>query len=644
MSVSPNKPGEITGSWTDITRLKESETRFQELFEKAPIGYHSLDENGRLLAVNDTWREVFGYAGEEVLGRSFMEFLAPEERDRFKNNFTAFKLSGKVTDIEYDILRKNGSRGRIKLSARIAHNQDGSFRQTHGIFSDISATWEIERRTKILNEAIKASFNEIYIFDAETFRFIFVNQSALKNLGYSHKEMEELAPWDIKREFQEETFKAAVAPLLKKNQDILLLETVHTRKSGSSYPVEIRLQRIESPDAQVFLAVVNDITERKKSEALITEMTNMQRVESLGALAGGIAHDFNNMLTGIMANLSLLAARKDCGQESTAIIRDTLEASRSAQTLTTQLLAFAKGGKPVKKEFCFDKAITEIVSLATRGAKAAHETEIEAPLWSVNGDENQLKQSLNNLLVNALQAMPDGGTLRVRAANVTLGENTGRLLPPGPYIKVLVSDTGTGIPNEYLNRIFEPYFTTKSRGHGLGLSTTWSVIKNHGGHIEVRSEPGKGSTFEMLLPATGRVLSTAPSVSPEIKKGAGRILILEDEEIVRKAAARMLEELGYSCEITPDGAETLRRYAEEKAAGRPFDAVIMDLTIPGGMGGKDAGPQLRKMDPQARIVVSSGYSDEAVMADYRNFGFDEVLPKPYRYEELAEVLARVTKK
>lgn len=758
---------EVTGSWTDITRLKESESRFQELFEKTPVGYQSIDAQGRLLAVSDTWCKVFGRRREEAVGKPLADFLAPGQKEKFAKSFEEFIQAGVKEGCEYEILRPDGSRRLLSYSGKVALNSDGTFSQTYCVFTDITESREQDRQMRLLTNAISASIDEIYIFDPQDYHFIFANRSAFSNLGYSPDEMPELTPWDLKHSFTEASFRAAVAPLLRKEQHMLRFETEHTRKNGSSYPVDIRLQLVENEGKPFFLAVVNDITERrqaaaeleqqrrlfqdvlknsssfiyacdregrfiianksladslgttpaamlgqkrekylspeaarlhhandeqvlsvaqarvfeetlatssgvlyyysvkfplkdangkiygvcgissditerKNAERMMAEMANMQRVESLGALAGGIAHDFNNMLTGIMANLSLLSARS-AGGDNSEIIRDTLEATRSAQALTTHLLAFSRGGKPVKREFCLEKALRDIFSLATRGASAAHELSVQDGLWSVEGDEGQLKQAINNMLINALQAMPSGGTLNLTAGNAELsgGESP---LPPGKYVRVTVSDTGIGIPKEYLPRLFEPYFTTKTQGHGLGLSMTWSVIKNHGGHISASSEPGKGSRFEVLLPATGRLVKAGSAPVREVVKGAGRVLMLEDEDIVVRAARRMMSELGYECEVTADGAETLARYAEEKAAGKPFDAVIMDLTIPGGMGGKEAGAELRRLHPEAVIIVSSGYSEEPVMADYRAFGFDAVLPKPYRYEDLADTLSRLLRK
>ncbi len=634
---------EIIGSWTDITRLKESEERFQELFVKAPIGYQSLDGEGRLLAVNQTWCDIFGRRERDVLGANFRDLLAPASKAAFAGHFPAFREAGAEADAEFDALRPDGTTRRVSLKGRVAHNADGSFRQTHCVLTDVTDTWRSREQADLLSTALKASFNEIYIFDPDTFRFILVNDGAARNLGYSLAELEGMTPWDLKREFTEGSFRARVAPLLEGRSQRLIFESAHSRKDGTSYPVEVRLQLVETGKRRVFLAVVNDITERRKNEKLMNEMAAMQKVESLGQLAGGIAHDFNNMLTGILANISLLESRCGADRENAQILRETIEAARSAQALTSNLLAFSRGGKPVKKEFCLDRALADIFHLATRGTNCACEADIRPGLWSVEGDEGQLKQAVNNLLINALQAMPGGGRLTLRASNRGRDQSPPDGLEPGEYVRVSVSDTGVGIRPEDLPRVFDPYFTTKAKGHGIGLSMTWSVVKNHGGYITASSEPGKGSVFELYLPATGRRLDEPAAGKREAPKGYGRVLVLEDEEVVYNALRRMLTELGYECEVAQDGAAAVRLYLEEKAKGRPFRAVIMDLTIPGGMGGKEAVARLRESAPEARVIVSSGYSDEGVLSDFARYGFDAMLPKPYKFEDLAAALAALLK-
>jgi len=708
---------------------------------------------------------ITGYTLEEIVAPAWwMKNLHPDDRDRVIEEQRGLASKKSLTQ-DFRFRRKDGSFFWVHSQLNATGGKPG---EITGSWTDITRLKESEGRMRLLSDAISSSFDEVYIFSPVNFRFIFANRAAFLNLGYSAEEMKNLTPWDLKHDFTESSFRKAVEPLLNKEQHLLLLETRHTRKNGTSYPVEVRLQLVESGPEKVFLAVINDITarlaaatelerqrrlfsdvldnsetfiyafdrdgrfliankaltaaynkgpgmmigkswdglidpegarqhlannrkvlesgrsmtfeeeihgpagsryyysvkfplrdavgtiyavcgistditEKKKTERLMEELANMQRVESLGALAGGIAHDFNNMLTGIMANLSLLSSRNSVGTDA-ELIHDTLEAARNAQALTTQLLSFSKGGKPVKKEICFGKALREIFSLATRGCAAAQELAVDEDLWSVEGDENQLKQAVNNILLNGIQSMPSGGTISLKAENIGDTATVPSPLQPGKYVKVTVSDSGIGIPAQYLPRIFEPYFTTKTKGHGLGLPMVWSVVKNHGGHIETESEPGKGTQFRIFLPATGRSLKVEAARVIKVAKGSGRILLLEDEEIVSRAAIRMLTELGYSCEITADGKEALKVYAAAKECGKPFDAVIMDLTIPGGMGGKEAGAELRRVSPEAVIIVSSGYSDEPVMADYHSFGFDAVLPKPYRYEDLAGALSRLLPK
>jgi PAS domain S-box-containing protein len=581
-----------------------------------------------------------GYSPEEILQPAWwMNNLHPDDRAKVREEQTDIYGKTSLTQ-DFRFRKKDGSYFWVHSQLNVTPGGKG---EITGSWTDITRLKESEEQMRLLTDAVSSSFDEVYIFDTKDFHFVFVNKAAFRNLGYSAREIIQLTPWDIKHEFTPETFRKAVQPLIDGTQQLLVFESEHTRKSGSSYPVEVHLQLVESENRKLFLAVINDITERRKNATLLTEMANMQRVESLGALAGGIAHDFNNMLTGIMANLSLLTGKLS-GKEEKDIIHDTLDAARSAQLLTNQLLAFSKGGKPVKQELCLEKALKEIFNLATRGAKTSRELQIDKTLWSMEGDENQIKQAVNNLLVNGLQAMPSGGTLRLKAENAELRAPTPSGLKPGKYVRLLVSDTGIGIPKEYLPRIFEPYFTTKTKGHGLGLPMTWSVITNHGGRIIPRSEPGKGTEFEVFLPATGRCLREAAEKAAQVTKGHGRILLLEDEEIVKKAAVRMLTELGYAPEVTSDGKETLKRYRQAVSDGAPFEVVIMDLTIPGGVGGAEAVKLLRSEFPDARVIVSSGYSDEAVMADYKAYGFDAVLPKPYKYEELADVLAKLLKK
>jgi len=403
------------------------------------------------------------------------------------------------------------------------------------------------------------------------------------------------------------------------------------------------LLRIKKAEAALLKAMADKEREEKRTRQLLIEMANMQKIESLGQLAGGIAHDFNNILAGIIGNLSVLRADSGLTEEGRATVKDILDASASAQKITRQLLTFAKGGQPVKKAFDLGEALSSWCSFSMRGSRSRAEISIAPELWSVNGDEGMLSQAVNNLLRNAREAMPRGGLVKITAENLERAEEEGQPLPAGKYVRLTVADDGAGIPQENLARIFEPYFTTKTQGHGLGLPMAYSIIKGHGGELKARSPAGAGAEFTVYLPAETAAPPARRAAPGEIKKGSGRVLVMDDEEIVTKAVFRMLNALGYDCVCAADGEEALRLYRE--AAGGPgaFKAVIMDLTIPGGMGGAEAVRKLLKFDPQAKVVVSSGYSDDNVMADYSAAGFCAALSKPYRYEELAELLEKLNR-
>ena len=357
-----------------------------------------------------------------------------------------------------------------------------------------------------------------------------------------------------------------------------------------------------------------------------------QKLESLGLLAGGIAHDFNNILTAIIGNVSL--ARMQVGEGHKAAVR--LAASENALAratdLTRQLLTFARGGEPIKKVIEVGGLLKEAASFAIHGSTVNCQFVLADDLWLVEADEGQLSQVIQNLVINARQAMPEGGTLTLEA------ENIGSTLEGKRFVQITVTDSGTGIPEHHLQRIFDPYFTTKQLGSGLGLATCYSIIKRHGGNITVTSTLGKGSTFYVDLPASEQGSAFETGLKMEVVHGSGRVLVMDDEEPVREAAQAMLEELGYTVECAKNGSDTLDLYRQRKEEGTPFSAVIMDLTIPGGMGGKEAINLLLKIDPYVKAIVSSGYSTDPVMANYREYGFVAVLRKPYRPQEMSEIL------
>ncbi len=386
-------------------------------------------------------------------------------------------------------------------------------------------------------------------------------------------------------------------------------------------------------------AVGRDITRQKELEE---KLLKAHKLESLGTLAGGIAHDFNNVLTAILGNISL--ARTWSGPETNPIsevLADAENACLKARGLTHQLLTFSSGGRPVKRPVLLGPVIEQSARMALSGSAARGVFRIAEDLWPVEADEGQIGQVVHNLVLNAVQAMPGGGEIEIAAGNLAVSAGEGGNLTPGPYLEIVVRDEGVGIPEDIRGRIFDPYFTTKQAGSGLGLAIVYSIVRNHGGEITAASSPGRGSVLTVFLPAApGKEVRPADPDSVPLR-GEGKILVMDDERAIRRSACLMLADLGYTTVAVGDGREMLEVYRRAREEGEPFDAVIVDLTVRGGMGGLEANRELLNYDPEAVTIVTSGYSSDPVMDRYREQGFRGVIPKPYRLAHLAEVLSTV---
>lgn len=382
--------------------------------------------------------------------------------------------------------------------------------------------------------------------------------------------------------------------------------------------------------------VFRDITELKKLEE---ELLKVQKLESIGVLAGGVAHDFNNLLTSIMGNISLSSLPDISDEKVKQRLFQALRACHKAKDLSTQLLTFSKGGTLENRvTMSLEKVIRETANFTMSGSNIDFHFIVDEKLWTVEIDEGQISQVISNMLINAAQAMTNEGKITIKIENVDARREKGIPLDEGKYVKTTIADEGIGIPKEYLSRIFDPYFTTKQTGSGLGLATSYSIIKNHGGYVTVDSELHVGTKFVIYLPAKGLAVSAEAIIDRAIKRGRGRVLIMDDKIEVREAAGEMLTHIGYEVEFARDGSEALRLYKRAKVEGKPFDTVIMDLTVPGGMGGKEAIEKLLNFDPGVKAIVSSGYSSDPILEKYQKYGFKGVLPKPYEMQKLSDVL------
>ena len=387
--------------------------------------------------------------------------------------------------------------------------------------------------------------------------------------------------------------------------------------------------------------VFRDITVSQKMEE---ELRQMRNIESIGLLAGGIAHDFNNILTGILGNINIAQIVQDDPEKVATCLNDAETACYRAKELTGQLITFSKGGAPVKKNASLKKLIEESSGFILSGSNVQRELALPDDLWSVDIDPGQINQVINNIIINADQAMPGGGRLWVTAENITVNEDDALPLAAGKYVKVTFRDQGIGIPGTYIEKIFDPYFTTKQAGKGLGLASAFSILKQHNGIITVDSAPGVGTSFSMYLPASLKQQEIEQD-TPQQKisgSGSGKILVMDDEDMVRNVTSSMLTTLGYEVETARNGVEAIKLYQQSSEAGKPYDAVILDLTIPGGMGGRETIEKLLAINPEIKAIVSSGYSNDPILSEYQKYGFCEVLVKPMMLGELSEVLKKLT--
>lgn len=426
------------------------------------------------------------------------------------------------------------------------------------------------------------------------------------------------------------------------------LELDYAGGDGRSIAVEVNATAIMTSEGIKIIALVRDISDRKRVEderaKLEAHLIQAQKMEAIGTLAGGIAHDFNNILTAILGNIGLGMLDQNMGDQGRQRLAAAEKACQQAQSLARQLLTFAKGGAPIKELVSLENLVAEAASLPCRGSQVRCEHAFAKDLMAIAGDPGQIHQAFQNLIINAIQAMPQGGTIEITGENIKVG-NHGRLpLETGNYVKVSIKDKGIGIPEKYLQKIFDPYFTTKQQGSGLGLATAYSIVNNHHGHISAESKLGEGSTFHVYLPASDQKIMQQPKEITELLYGKGKILVMDDEAMVREVLGMMLLTLGYEAKFAKDGVEAIELFSQAQGSADPFAAVILDLTVPGGMGGKEAMDRFLEIDPQVKAIVSSGYFDDPIMADFQKCGFAGVIAKPYRVAELGKVLNKVLTK
>jgi len=620
--------------------LKENEEKFRFIAENISDIVLSTDQEGIYTYISPSHKNILG-RGDEVIGQSIFEYIHPDDRERIANIFKNAIKSGKPERVEYRYLHpEKGCTWMESVGRRyVINNKIRTIVNSRDISERKNTELELARERDRARQYLDIAGVIIVALDING-NVSLINRKGCEVFGYSADEMlgknwfDNFLPKENIMEVEEIFNKllSGQVELVEQAENKIITE------DGQMRDIAWRHTLIRDSDGTIIgtLSSGEDITEKLLLE---NELQKQAKLESIGVLAGGIAHDFNNILTAITGNISL--ARLECGDDLqlSEILKQAATAADRAGNLTNHLLTFSKGGTPVKKVTAVDKLIKEAAEFGLHGSNVTCNIELAKDLMPAEIDAGQITQVINNMVINASQAMPDGGVIRIKAHNHTI-MNKDRSLPlePGEYICISVADEGVGIPQKYLKRVFDPFFTTKNKGNGLGLASCYSIIKKHYGHVTVSSEQGVGTQFTFYLPATEKVPATGNKKTSNNIQGQGRILVVDDEEPLRKLASMSLSKCGYEVETASDGEMGFRMYRDAVRGNKPYDIVILDLTIPGGMGGKDTLEKIKKIDPSVSAIVSSGYSNDPVMSEYKKYGFRARLVKPFRADELNNIV------
>jgi len=653
--------GILMGFLRDITDRKYAEAslkiernRAQSYLDTVETIIIALDVEGDITLVNRKACQVLGYSEDQLLGQFWFKTCLPQpEGIEIVYPYFQRSIAGELQGSEYfenQVVTKTGELRHIAWHNATLRDEQGRIYSTLSAGEDITerrlAEKQLDERTRLLDTLLANLPVGVFMVEAPSGKPLIANNKALELLGRGilpDTNKENLTEvYEAYRYGTHDRYPVEDMPIVRGmyGESTTVEDLLVIRPDGTSKLLGISGTPVLNADNHPWASIVcfQDISDRKEYE---NEQLKMQKLESLGVLAGGIAHDFNNILTGIMGNISLAKKYIDDSHKSFKALEGAEKASVRAAELARQLLTFAKGGEPVKKVISIQGVVNESVSLVLHGSNVKSTVDIPDSIYPIEADEGQISQVFNNILINATQSMPGGGVVTVSARNRVLDANNSLALPPGPYVCISCIDAGCGIADADLNKVFDPYFTTKVSGSGLGLASARSIIIKHGGHIGVTSRVGTGTTFTIHLPSIGESAAQCQIESDAgISKDhiGGAILVMDDEEIIRELAVVMLEEIGYQVTTCGDGAEAIRLYTGAGESGTPFLAVIMDLTIPGGMGGKEAAKKILAIDPTACLIVSSGYSSDPIMSDYRSYGFTGAIAKPYRITELEQLL------
>ncbi|MFP4682009.1 MAG: PAS domain S-box protein [Chitinispirillaceae bacterium] len=632
---------------TDITERKEAESALRESENNlkraqsiAHFGSWCFDlDKGTVIASEET-RMLYGIEKYPITIKEVQTIPLPQYRGLLDKKMKQLIEGEGDYSVEFQIRRPSDNAVRCIHSVA---EYDSAKNLVIGTIQDITERKVAEDAVEAEKERLSVTLRSIgdgVITTDRNGRVVLVNTVAEELTGWTQSEAQG-KPLDtvfsIIHEFTRQPCEDPVKKVLSTGEVIELANhTCLVARDGTERVIADSGAPIKDKDDEIIgvVLVFRDMTEKQK---LLGTIQRTAKLDSIGVLAGGIAHDFNNLLSGIFGYVDMAS---ECTEDErvSRCLEKVLGTLGRARGLTQQLLTFSKGGEPVKKVNALFPFVQETAQFALSGSSVTFKSDVPVDLWKCSYDRNQIGQVIDNIVINAKQATPDGGMVEISAENIVVGKAKGNYLLPGRYVRLSFRDQGVGMPKEILNRIFDPFYTTKAKGHGLGLATCYSIINKHGGHIEVESEPGNGSTFYVFLPASDESASPLPPKKPVELSGKGTILVMDDEEVLLDLTSDILESFGYSVLTATNGNRALDLFVEASRTGRELTAMILDLTIPGALGGKETIAEIRKHDEDIPVFVASGYADDPIMAEPKAYGFTASISKPFRKAELARML------
>lgn len=635
---------------TDITEkikkdieLKRSEVIYKNLIENSP-GPIMVHINLKIVLVNKSCVDLLeAESDKELLGKNALDFVVEEDKKIIRERIKETIVSDiRLAPVEIRLIGLKGKLINVEtIGEPIIYSNKKAIQV---IIFDLTERKLIEENLRISEEKYRTLALNIPLGVFRTTpsgKILSANPAISEIFGFESPK--EFIAADVKKLYSNPNDRTVLIQKLKKEGEIKDYEVLFKKKNGEKFWGSVNETAIMDESGRINFVdgIMVDVTEKKMIEK---EVLKKEKLDSLGLLAGGIAHDFNNILTAVIGNIGLVKIDKGTNKK----MREKLERAENsvlrAKKLTHQLLTFSKGGEPVKKIFNLTDIIKNTIGFSVSGLKVKIVYNIDEDLWNVKVDEGQISQVIQNLVINAAQSMPEGGEIEIFAKNCKISDSLS-IERSGDFVKISVADCGSGIPKDIIDKIFDPFFTTKQKGSGLGLSTAYSIINNHEGYIKVDSKPGIGSEFSIFIPAIlDKKEDTGDYSIKDRDLKRKKILFMDDEDMITESMEELLKSRGYIVECCSNGKEAIKKYKRAMNEKKPFGVVILDLIIPGGMGGKDTLLKLKKIDPKVMAIASSGYSTDKIMSDFISFGFKHAIAKPYRIDDLVKLIKKCFKK